>query len=74
VVTPIGVSAQRYLRRTRLPDGSTVTWLANRSGPGRGLGASGLQFDYLRDATGSAGSSDSSGTDSGASGSSTPPS
>ena len=74
VVTPIGVSAQRYLRRTRLPDGSTVTCLANRSGPGRGLGASGLQFDYLRDATGSAGSSDSSGTDSGASGNSTPPS
>ena len=28
VVTPIGVSAQRYLRRTRLPDGSTVVWLA----------------------------------------------
>jgi hypothetical protein len=62
VVTPIGVSAQRYLRRTRLPDGSTVTWLANRSGPGRGLGASGLQFDYLRDATDSADSADSSGT------------
>jgi hypothetical protein len=49
VVTPIGVSAQRYLRRTRLPDGSTVVWSANRSGPGRGLGASGLKFDYLRD-------------------------
>ena len=57
---------ERYLRRTRLPDGSTVTWLANRSGPGRGLGASGLHFDYLRDATDSAGSSNSSGTDSGA--------
>ncbi len=51
VVTPIGVSAQRYLRRTRRPDGSTVVWLANRSGPGRGLGASGLKFDYLRDNT-----------------------
>ncbi|MDQ2959174.1 MAG: hypothetical protein M3Y42_19725 [Actinomycetota bacterium] len=50
VVTPIGVSAQRRLRRTRLPDGSYVTWLANRSGPGRGLGSSGLKFDYLRDA------------------------
>jgi hypothetical protein len=48
VVTPIGVSAQRLLRRTRLPDGSTVVWLAKRSGPGRGLGASGLKFDYLR--------------------------
>jgi hypothetical protein len=51
VVTPIGVSAQRLMRRTRLSDGSYVVWLANRSGPGRGLGASGLKFDYLRDAT-----------------------
>ena len=51
VVTPIGVSAQRLMRRTRLPDGSYVVWLANRSGPGRGLSASGLKFDYLRDAT-----------------------
>jgi len=67
VVTPIGVSAQRYLRRTRLPDGNTITWLANRSGPGRGLGASGLQFDYLRDATDSTGTG---GTDSGTSGTS----
>ncbi len=50
VVTPIGVSAQRLLRRTRLPDGSTVVWLARRSGPGRGLGASGLKFDYVRSA------------------------
>jgi len=51
VVTPIGVSAQRMLRRTRLPDGTTVVWLARRSRPGRGLGASGLKFDYLRDGT-----------------------
>jgi hypothetical protein len=51
VVTPIGVSAQRLLRRTRLPDGSTIAWLARRSGPGRGLGAAGLKFDYLRDGT-----------------------
>lgn len=51
VVTPIGVSAQRLLRRTRLPDGTTIVWLANRSSPGRGLGASGLKFDYLRDGT-----------------------
>jgi hypothetical protein len=49
VVTPIGVRAQRLLRRTRLSDGSTVVWLARRSGPGRGLSASGLKFDYLRD-------------------------
>jgi hypothetical protein len=54
VVTPIGVGAQRLLRRTRMPDGSTVTWLARRSGPGRGLGASGLKFDYLRDGSASA--------------------
>ncbi len=51
VVTPIGVNAQRLMRRTRLPDGTYVVWLANRSGPGRGLGASGLKFDYLRDGT-----------------------
>ncbi len=51
VVTPVGVSAQRRLRRTRLPDGSTVAWLAQRSGPGRGLSASGLKFDYLRAST-----------------------
>lgn len=50
VVTPIGVSAERMLRRTRLPDGTTIAWLARSSGPGRGLGASGLKFDYLRDA------------------------
>ena len=48
VVTPIGVSAQRLLRRTRLPDGATIAWMARRSGPGRGLGSSGLKFDYVR--------------------------
>jgi hypothetical protein len=49
IVTPIGVSAQRYIRFTRLPDGRNVIWEARRSGPARGLGASGLKFDYLRD-------------------------
>jgi hypothetical protein len=49
VVTPIGVSAKRLMRRTRLPDGNTVVWLAKHSGPGRGLGSSGLKFDYLRE-------------------------
>ncbi len=51
VVTPVGVEVQRYPRRTRLPDGSTIMWMARRSGPGRGLGASGLKFDFLRDAS-----------------------
>jgi hypothetical protein len=50
VVTPIGVTAQRRLRRTRMPDGTTLTWMARRSGPGRGPAASGLKFDFLRDA------------------------
>jgi hypothetical protein len=50
VVTPVGVSVQRYLRRTRTPDGSTLLWMARRSGPGRGPGASGLKYDFLRDA------------------------
>ncbi|MFZ1927459.1 MAG: hypothetical protein WAU42_15130, partial [Solirubrobacteraceae bacterium] len=50
VLTPIGVSVQRMLRRTRLPDGSTVVWVARRSEPGQALGASGLKFDFLRDA------------------------
>jgi hypothetical protein len=51
VVTPVGATVQRLVRRTRLSDGSTVAWVGRRSGPGRGLGASGLRFDYLRDAT-----------------------
>jgi hypothetical protein len=49
VVTPIGVIAQRRLRRTRMPDGTALTWMARRSGPGRGPAASGLKFDFLRD-------------------------
>jgi hypothetical protein len=51
VVTPIGVSAQRRMRRTRTPDGTTLTWMARCSGPGRGPAASGLKFDFLRDAS-----------------------
>jgi hypothetical protein len=54
VVTPVGARVQRLVRRTRLPDGTTVVWVARRSGPGRGTGASGLEFDYVRDATASA--------------------
>jgi hypothetical protein len=49
VVTPVGAEVQRYVRRTRSPDGTTYVWIARRSGPGRGLGASGLKFDFLRD-------------------------
>jgi hypothetical protein len=48
VVTPIGVEVQRYLRRTRWTDGSTLVWMARKSGPGRGPGSSGLKFDFLR--------------------------
>jgi hypothetical protein len=51
VVTPIGVTAQRRVRRTRMPDGTTLTWMARRTGPGRGPAASGLKFDFLRDAS-----------------------
>jgi hypothetical protein len=51
VVTPIGVEVQRYLRRTRWTDGSTLVWMARKSGPGRGPGSSGLKFDFLRPAS-----------------------
>jgi hypothetical protein len=49
VVTPIGARVQRMLRRTRQPDGTTLVWVARRSGPGRGIGSSGLGFNFLRD-------------------------
>ncbi len=52
VITPIGVEAQRYLRRTRWTDGSTQVWMARQSGPGRGPGSSGLKFDFLRASAG----------------------
>jgi hypothetical protein len=48
VITPTGVEAARYLRRTRWTDGSTLAWMARRSGPGTGPGSSGLKFDFLR--------------------------
>lgn len=51
VVTPVGVEVRRYLRRTRWTDGSTLVWMARRSGPGRGPGSSGLRFDFLRAAS-----------------------
>jgi hypothetical protein len=51
VITPTGVEAARYLRRTRWTDGSTLAWMARKSGPGTGPGSSGLKFDFLRDAT-----------------------
>jgi hypothetical protein len=51
VITPTGVEAARYLRRTRWTDGSTLVWMARRSGPGTGPGSSGLTFDFLRAAT-----------------------
>jgi len=48
VITPTGVEATRYLRRTRWTDGSTLVWMARQSGPGTGPGSSGLKFDFLR--------------------------
>lgn len=53
VVTPTGVEVQKAFRRTRWTDGSTLVWLGLQSGPGRGLGWSGLKFDYLRSAASS---------------------
>lgn len=48
VITPTGIEATRYLRRTRWTDGSTLAWMARRSGPGTGPGSSGLKFDFVR--------------------------
>jgi hypothetical protein len=43
-----GTEVTRYFRRVRAQDGSTVTWLAHHSRPGRGPGWSGLAFDLVR--------------------------
>jgi hypothetical protein len=43
-----GAEVTRYFRRTRWSDGSTLTWLAHRNGPGLGPGWSGLAFDLVR--------------------------
>jgi hypothetical protein len=43
-----GAEVTRYFRRARWTDGSTVTWLAHRGGPGLGPGWSGLAFDLVR--------------------------
>jgi hypothetical protein len=43
-----GAEVIRYFRRARWTDGSTVTWLAHRGGPGLGPGWSGLAFDLVR--------------------------
>jgi hypothetical protein len=48
VVPRSGVQADRYFRRTRASDGSTVLWMARKSGPGTGPGWSGLGFDVVR--------------------------
>jgi hypothetical protein len=42
-----GAEVTRYFRRTRWIDGSTTTWLAHRTRPGRGPGWSGLAFDRV---------------------------
>jgi hypothetical protein len=43
-----GAQVTRYFRRTRWIDGSTTTWLAHRTRPGRGPGWSGLAFDLVK--------------------------
>jgi len=43
-----GAEVTRYFRRTRWSDGSTLTWLAHRNGPGLGPGWSGLAFDLVQ--------------------------
>jgi hypothetical protein len=48
VVPRSGIQADRYFRRTRSLNGSTFLWLARKSGPGRGTGWSGLEFDVVR--------------------------
>lgn len=48
IIPRAGVLADRYFRRTRSSDGSTLVWLARRSGPGRGPGWSGLRFDIVQ--------------------------
>lgn len=42
-----GAEVTRYFRRIRWSDGSTTTWLAHQSRPGRGPGWSGLAFDLV---------------------------
>jgi hypothetical protein len=55
IVTRSGILANRYFRRARAADGSTYVWLARKSGPGTGLGWSGLRFDTIRANAGNAG-------------------
>jgi hypothetical protein len=47
-VPSAGAEVTRYFRRTRWSDGSTLTWLAHRNGPGLGPGWSGLAFDLVQ--------------------------
>jgi hypothetical protein len=42
-----GAEVTRCFRRIRWSDGSTTTWLAHRTRPGRGPGWSGLAFDLV---------------------------
>jgi hypothetical protein len=51
VVPRSGILADRYFRRARSSDGSTLLWLARKSGPGLGPGWSGLRFDVVQAGT-----------------------
>jgi hypothetical protein len=44
-----GARVNRYVRRVRLEDGSTVTWFTRRRRMGRGEAASGLAFDTVEE-------------------------
>jgi hypothetical protein len=48
VVPRSGIQAERYFRRTRAMDGTTYLWLSRKSGPGTGMGWSGLRFDVVQ--------------------------
>ena len=46
-IPPEGVHVQRIYRLARGTGGAMTLWLSRRSGPGRGEGRSGLEFDLL---------------------------
>jgi hypothetical protein len=49
VIPRAGFEADRYFRRTRASDGTTYLWMARITGPGTGMGWSGLRYDAVRD-------------------------
>jgi len=43
-----GIEVTRTFQRTRWTDGSVHVWMGMRKGTGRGVGSSGLRFDFLQ--------------------------